>query len=194
MMTIHEKSDHLNDLGNLHFIFSALEFAATKHQFQKRKGAAGIPYINHPIEVAALLNKKISNPSVDLLIAAILHDVIEDTDAKKEDIQNKFGKKVLGIVLEVTDDMRLPSIKRKALQIQHAKDLSYEARCIKIADKTCNIRDILFTRIKWSRKRKIKYIRWAIHVVNEIRDTHPELIEEFDRIIKQSEEMLEIAW
>jgi len=193
-MTINEKSNNLNDLTNLHFIFSALEFAATKHQFQKRKGAAGIPYINHLIEVAALLNRKISNPGTDLLIAAILHDVIEDTNAKKEDIQNRFGKKVLGIVLEVTDDMRLPSFKRKALQIQHAKDLSYEARCIKIADKTCNIRDILYTRIKWSRKRKIKYIQWAIHVVNEIRDTHAELVAEFDRTIKQTEEMLEVNW
>ena len=194
MVTIHDKSESINDLKNLPFIFSALEFAATKHQFQKRKGAAGIPYINHLIEVAALLSRMISDPSADLLIAATLHDVIEDTNAKKEDIQNRFGEKVLGIVLEVTDDMSLPSFERKALQIQHAKDLSYEARCIKIADKTCNIRDILYTRIKWSRKRKIKYIQWAIQVVNEIRDTHPGLVAEFDRIIKQSEEMLEVNW
>jgi len=194
MTTIRENPKSERELKNLEFIFAAIEFAASKHQFQKRKGAAGIPYINHLIEVAALLTRQVDNPTSDLLIAAILHDVIEDTDAKKEDIQNRFGKKVLGIVLEVTDDMRLPSFKRKALQIQHAKDLSYEARCIKIADKTCNIRDILFTRIKWSRKRKIKYIQWAIHVVNKIRDTHPGLVREFDRIIKQSEEMLEITW
>jgi GTP diphosphokinase / guanosine-3',5'-bis(diphosphate) 3'-diphosphatase len=193
-MKIEEKTNSERELINLEFIFSALEFAASKHQFQKRKGTMGIPYINHLIEVAALLTKQIDNPTADLLIAAILHDVIEDTNAKKDDIQNRFGKKVLGIVLEVTDDMNLPSFKRKVLQIQHAKDLSYEARCIKIADKTCNIRDILFTRIKWSRKRKIKYIQWAINVVNEIRGTHPGLIAEFDRIIKQSEEMLKITW
>lgn len=193
MTTFQEKSNSDRELINLEFIFTALEFAAVKHQFQKRKGAAGIPYVNHLIEVAALLTRQIDNPSADLLTAAILHDVIEDTDAKKEDIQKKFGKKVLDIVLEVTDDMRLPSSERKALQIKHAKDLSYEARCIKIADKTCNIRDILFTRIKWSRKRKIKYIQWAIHVVNQIRDTHSGLVAEFDRIVKVSEEMLEFS-
>jgi len=171
-----------------------MEYAAAKHQFQKRKGAAGIPYINHLIEVAGLIIRIVEEASTELVVAAILHDIIEDTTAKQTDITSKFGEKVSGIVSEVTDDMRLPASKRKALQIEHAKDLSYEARCIKIADKTCNIHDILYTRIKWSRKRKLKYIRWAIHVVDEIRDTHSGLVSEFDKVVKQSEEMLEFVW
>jgi len=95
--------------------------------------------------------------------------------------------------MEVSDDMNLPSLKRKSLQIENAKDLSYEASCIKIADKTCNIRDILFTRIKWSRKRKIKYIQWAKKVVDQIRSTHTGLIDEFNRTVKQSKDLLEMS-
>jgi len=186
----------INKQGNtciLQLVFSALEYAAIKHQFQKRKGAAGIPYINHLIEVGNILIQKMERPTDELLVAAILHDTIEDTDAKEEEIKKIFGKKVSDIVMEVTDNMRLPSSVRKKNQIEKAKELSYEARCIKIADKTCNIRDILFTRINWSKKRKLKYILWAGKVIDEIRDTDPDLIDEFDRVIKQSEEMLKVS-
>jgi len=88
--------------------------------------------------------------------------------------------------------MHLPSSVRKKNQIKKAKKLSYEARCIKIADKTCNIRDILFTRINWSKKRKIKYVLWANKVIDEIRDTDPNLIKEFEQAVKQSKEVLKM--
>lgn len=185
-----EKPNRQKNIYNIRLIFKALDFAAIKHQFQKRKGADGIPYINHLIEVAGMILQLIDKPSVELLEAAILHDVIEDTDANEEEILKLFGEKVLNIILEVTDDMSLPYIKRKSLQIQKARYLSYEARCIKIADKTCNVRDILYTRIKWSGKRKIKYIQWAVKVVAEIRNTHSGLVAEFDEIVKQAEENL----
>jgi guanosine-3',5'-bis(diphosphate) 3'-pyrophosphohydrolase len=175
-------------------IFDALQFSAEKHKFQKRKGAPGIPYINHPIGVATLLLHKIDNPENELIIAALLHDTIEDTSATQAEIEIKFGSKVFGIVQEVTDDMSLSSSERKRQQIVNAKSLSFNARCIKIADKTCNINDILCTRIKWLRLRKIAYIRWAIEVVSEIRDTHPELIDAFDSIVRKSEELLDVRF
>lgn len=175
---------------DLPVLFSALEFAARKHQFQKRKGAGGIPYINHLIEVPAFLTRHMDDPQIDLLISAILHDVLEDTDARQGEIQEQFGKSVLTTILEVTDNMRLPSFRRKSLQIKHAKALSYHARCIKIADKSCNIRDILYTRLKWSRRRKLAYVEWAEKVVGEIRDTHNGLINEFDKIVTEAKEGL----
>ncbi|MBA7528691.1 hypothetical protein ES705_20879 [subsurface metagenome] len=174
-------------------LFFALEYAANMHRFQKRKGAAGIPYINHLIEVSNLLVQKLEKPSDELLVAAVLHDVLEDTNAREDEIEKRFGNKVLSIVCEVTDDMRLSSSQRKELQIQTAKGLSFEAHCIKIADKTCNIRDILYTRIKWSRKRKMQYINWAIKVIEQIRDTHPGLVEEFYTIVRKSKELLDIS-
>jgi GTP diphosphokinase / guanosine-3',5'-bis(diphosphate) 3'-diphosphatase len=171
-------------------IFDALEFSAFKHRRQRRKGTSGIPYINHPIEVARLLLNKMKSPELNLIIAAILHDTLEDTDTSPEEISQRFGEKVLQIVMEVTDDMKLPYSERKNRQVLKANTLSYEARCIKIADKTCNIHDILHSRIWWPKSRKIEYIRWAMRVIKEIQDTHTELINYFNLTVSEAEEML----
>jgi guanosine-3',5'-bis(diphosphate) 3'-pyrophosphohydrolase len=170
----------------LPLIFEALKFAAYKHRRQKRKGLIGIPYINHPIEVANLILKVVEKPGPDLIIAAILHDVIEDTRTRFSDIEERFGREVSGIVKEVTDNMNLPSLLRKREQINKAASLSFEAKCIKIADKTCNVHDLLFSRIRWSRLRKIEYIKWACEVVYRMKDAHPGLIAEFEQILEKA--------
>ena len=72
---------------------------------------------------------------------ALLHDVVEDTNTTYSDIRNVFNQRVADFVLEVTDDKE-KSKERKALQIQNAKGLSYEAKLIRIADKICNVQDI----------------------------------------------------
>ncbi len=171
-------------------IFGALEFASIKHRHQKRKGSAGIPYINHPIEVALLLLKRLQNPTKEIIIAALLHDTLEDTDTVPDEIEKRFGDRVLNLVKEVTDNMKLSSRERKNLQILKADTLSIDAQCIKIADKTCNIRDILTTRINWTRRRKIAYIGWAIKVMTRIKDKHQGLIEEFKNAVEEAETML----
>jgi guanosine-3',5'-bis(diphosphate) 3'-pyrophosphohydrolase len=175
-------------------IFKALKFAAYKHRRQKRKGAVGIPFINHPIEVANMLVEVIEEPTPDLIAAALLHDVIEDTRTKFSDLEKQFGPSVTNIVREVTDDMTLPAIIRKREQVKKAASLSYNARCIKIADKTCNINDLLFTRIKWSRRRKIEYIIWAKSVVSQIHDTHEGLIIQFDETLKKAGNILDYSF
>lgn len=182
---------HNDDTTLLPQIFEALKFAAYKHRRQKRKGVIGIPYINHPIEVANLLISEIEHPKPDLIIAAILHDVIEDTRTKFTELESKFGVSVTNIVREVTDDMTLPSLIRKKEQIKNATVLSFNARCIKIADKTCNIYDLLFSGIRWPRKRKIEYILWANSVVSQIRDTHSGLIDRFDKILEKAGAILD---
>lgn len=175
-------------------VFKALSFAAYKHRRQKRKGAFGIPYINHPIEVANLLINELEKPDTELIIAAILHDVIEDTRTRFSDLESIFGITVTNIVREVTDDMTLPSIIRKREQIKTVSNLSYNARCIKIADKTCNIHDLLFTRIKWPRKRKIDYIIWANRVISPIRNTHEGLMSRFDEIVGKAGSILNYSF
>jgi guanosine-3',5'-bis(diphosphate) 3'-pyrophosphohydrolase len=172
-------------------IFDALEFSAYKHRYQKRKGANGIPYINHPIEVANMLVQKVNDRNTNMIIAALLHDVLEDTDTNPAELINRFGDTIYSIVNEVTDDMNLAYSLRKQLQIRHAADLTYPARCIKIADKACNIRDVLRTRFLWPDKRKIEYILWAIQVVNEIRDTDENLVAFFDAIVRDASDRLD---
>jgi guanosine-3',5'-bis(diphosphate) 3'-pyrophosphohydrolase len=175
---------------SLQKVFEALEFAAYKHRRQKRKGAIGIPYINHPIEVAGMLVRSMNEPSKELIIAALLHDTMEDTDVSNEEIEEKFGKQISDIVSEVTDNMSLPSEKRRKIQIEKAHSLSYEARCIKITDKTCNIHDMLYTKVMWSRKRKINYIIWAKNIVEQIQGTHNDLESAFNNMLKESETLL----
>jgi len=156
-------------IESLKLIFKALKFSAQKHKNQRRKGPDEAPYINHPIEVCNLL---ISCHIVDLntLIAAILHDTIEDTDTIPEEIKNLFSGDILKIVEEVTDDKSLPKEVRKRLQIETGGKKSIMAKQIKIADKICNVTDIMNSPpAGWSLERKIEYFNWAEKVVNELK-------------------------
>lgn len=169
------------------FILKAASYAAGKHYSQRRKGYKEIPYINHPIGVARILTENgITDP--DILVAALLHDVLEDTNGTEEEIEQLFGKRVLQIVLEMTDDMREPSELRKARQVKEAPSLSNEAKQIKIADKICNIYDIINFPIKWSTRRKYRYILWAEKVVDGCRGINPSLEKIFDDLVAEGKD------
>lgn len=77
-----------------------------------------------------------------VILAAILHDTVEDTDTTFEEIEKEFGYKVTQVVREVTDDKTLPKARRKQLQIEHAPNISREAKLVKLADKLYNLRDL----------------------------------------------------
>jgi GTP diphosphokinase / guanosine-3',5'-bis(diphosphate) 3'-diphosphatase len=147
-------------MDKINILLEAISLAADKHKFQRRKGSLNIPYINHPIKVCNLI-KMCGEDDIDLLISAILHDTIEDTITTQSELADLFGQKVASIVMEVTDDMKLPKKKRKELQIIEALTLSRQAKIIKVADKASNIEDILAYPIFWTKKRKIEYIEWS---------------------------------
>jgi GTP diphosphokinase / guanosine-3',5'-bis(diphosphate) 3'-diphosphatase len=156
-------------------ILYAIEYASEKHKLQRRKGYYKIPYINHPIKVTRLLAECNEKDDV-LLCASILHDVLEDTDATEHEILSQFGQEVLDVVKEVTDNMQLPEKERKALQITKAKGLSNKAKKIKIADKICNMRDILVYPLNWRNSRKLRYFEWSKQVIDNCRGMN-ELLE-----------------
>src|SRR5215216_4141195 len=89
-------------------ILKAFRFASEKHSDQRRKDSKASPYINHLIQVAETLWMIGDVRDVTLLVASILHDTIEDTATKPDEIRSLFGEDVLSIVLEVTDDKSLP--------------------------------------------------------------------------------------
>jgi (p)ppGpp synthase/HD superfamily hydrolase len=144
-------------------IIEAAVFAAEKHKFQRRKGTLSIPYINHPLKVCKLIYS-CGEKKCDILVAALLHDVVEDTDTTIQEIDKNFGTRVASIVLEVTDDMSLSQKERKELQVLKAPKLSREAKIIKVADKTANMLDILTLPIEWSNERKLEYFKWSYRV------------------------------
>jgi guanosine-3',5'-bis(diphosphate) 3'-pyrophosphohydrolase len=162
-------------------IFKALIFAAYKHRNQHRKGGESIPYINHPIAVAEVLVNVGHVTDSETIMAAILHDTVEDTETTLQELEKEFGSSVSRLVAELSDDKSLPSAERKQSQIQHAPALSYRARLIKLADKTCNLRDIVGDPPKgWSLQRKREYFDWGKKVVDKIRGSNPELEQAFD--------------
>jgi guanosine-3',5'-bis(diphosphate) 3'-pyrophosphohydrolase len=163
-------------------LIAAIAFAADKHRNQRRKDAEASPYINHPIALANLLVNEAGVEDQRVLVAAILHDTIEDTMTTEQELVRYFGKEVADIVIEVTDDKALPKAERKRLQVAHAPHISRRARLVKLADKICNLRDIATSPpADWSVERKREYFDWAKAVVDGLRGVHPGLEHLFDR-------------
>jgi (p)ppGpp synthase/HD superfamily hydrolase len=169
-------------LNDLHSILEAARFAAEKHAAQKRKGATAEPYVNHLLEVAELVSGAISESNPNLVIAALLHDTVEDVGVTREDLVQRFGSEVAALVMEVTDDKSLPKDERKRLQIEHAPKLSVGAQTIKLADKISNLRAILISPpVSWSYERQKQYFEWAKQVVDAMPHPNPTLKAEFER-------------
>ncbi|MGE0400798.1 MAG: HD domain-containing protein [Kofleriaceae bacterium] len=164
------------DTGQL---LRALDLAATKHRDQRRKDQSKSPYINHPIAVARLL-WECGVTDETALLAAVLHDTIEDTATTHEELAQLFGAAVADVVAEVTDDKALPKARRKELQVEHAPHMSRIAKLVKLADKTCNVRDVIDSPPDWPLERRQQYLDWAKQVVDGLRDASDELSARFD--------------
>jgi len=179
-----------NQDPDTHALIKAVAFAATKHRDQRRKDAEASPYINHPIALAHVLafEGSVSDPHV--LCAAVLHDTVEDTATTFEELAEVFGPKVANIVREVTDDKNLDKQVRKQLQIEHAPHISHEAKLVKLADKICNLRDILDSPpADWSADRKQAYFDWASSVVAGLRGASSALEAVFDAVERRRVEL-----
>ncbi len=162
-------------------LMDALAFSAAKHRSQRRKDVEASPYINHPIELARVLALEGGVTDHKTLAAAILHDTVEDTETTYEELKEKFGRVIALTVREVTDDKSLSKADRKRLQIEHAKHLSRRARLVKLADKTCNVRDMAsHPPHGWPLERRREYFDWAAKVVEQIRGTNEKLEAAFD--------------
>jgi (p)ppGpp synthase/HD superfamily hydrolase len=168
-------------------VLRAADAAACWHAHQRRKGAAQEPYINHLLEVAKLVAEATGGAEPDPVIAALLHDAIEDQGVKAETIASQFGERVAKIVMEVTDDKSLPKDVRKRKQIENAPKISREAKLIKLADKISNVRTISASPPPdWSLERRLEYIEWARRVVAGLRGTSASLEQQFDDVAERA--------
>jgi len=159
----------------------SLTFAARKHRDQRRKNVGQTPYINHPIDVANILLNEASVTDEVVLMAALLHDTVEDTDTTLDELEQHFGLAVRNVVAEVTDDKSLPKAERKQQQIEHAGRLSDRAKLVKLADKISNIRDTVDAPPDgWPTARIDEYLEWGKAVICPIRGTHVQLESLFD--------------
>ena len=134
-------------------LHKAIEFAALKHRNQIRKGV-DVPYIVHPMEVLQILAA--NGCSLNVQIAGVLHDTVEDTDTTIEEVEAVFGKEIAELVQSDTEDKSLSWQERKQSTIDNIKNESREAQEILCADKLSNIKGLYYDLNKdgesvWSR-------------------------------------------
>jgi len=118
-------------------ILKAINLAAELHENQKRKGD-GLPYIVHLFAVTYILLEYTKDEEV--ILAGILHDTIEDTYYKKEQMEKDFGARVTEMVLDLTDPPKSVSwLERKQTYLKHLANSDYETKLICAADKLHNL-------------------------------------------------------
>lgn len=117
------------------------------------------------------------------MVAALLHDILEDTDTKYIDLEKEFSPKIASIVLELTDPPGMSRPERRQRQIEHGPKKSNEAKLVKIADKIYNLRDMKNS--LWDQATKKEYADFCLEVVNGMRGTNAELERQFDELYKE---------
>lgn len=143
-------------------ILKAAHFSADRHRDQRRNGCSrNTPYINHPLEVAERLSRA-GIEDATVLVAAILHDTIEDTETTAAEIAREFGPHVAHIVAELTIDKEPYWTVRKRNEIDGAANLSPKAKLVKLADKTSNVSDTMINPPgDWTLQRRRDYLEFA---------------------------------
>lgn len=117
---------------------AALEKARAAHAGQVRNGSGGMPYVEHPMAVAARLDEH--GYGEEVLAAALLHDVVEDSGTSLDEIRAEFGENVAGMVGALTDDEALDSYReRKAEHRERVAAADGEALAIYGSDKLINV-------------------------------------------------------
>jgi (p)ppGpp synthase/HD superfamily hydrolase len=165
----------------------AYDLAARRHSGQTRKGAAGEPYVNHVADVASRLARS-PNATEAMILAAVLHDTVEDTDTTLEEIEQLFGPAVAGLVAEVTDDKGLSDDERKRRQVEDAPHKSDGAKRIKLADKASNLTALVESPPHfWEVGRKRAYVAWARDVAAGLRGVDPVLDLAFEEAAARAE-------
>lgn len=121
-------------------IQEAIDFADSAHKGQKRK-VSNLPYVVHPLGVALIL-ARLKTPE-EIIVAGLLHDVIEDCGVVLEEISEKFGTNVARIVDDLTEkNKNLPWETRKQKAIEHISEMKKDSLLVKSADILYNLSDI----------------------------------------------------
>lgn len=174
----------------------ALGYAARLHRTQKRKGT-NIPYVMHLLAVAAIVGE--NGGTEDEVIAALLHDAIEDQGGAvtREEIRRRFGDAVAGIVDEVSDTDVFPKPpwrERKEAYVAHVRNAPRSARLVSAADKLHNARSILkdlrgegeavWRRFNGSKEETLWYY-WALVDAFKVAGGLDEPIDELERVVRE---------
>jgi (p)ppGpp synthase/HD superfamily hydrolase len=157
----------------LPLVHQALKRAVKAHKKQDRDGNAPLPYATHPVDVLNLVRYDAGVVDEEILAAALLHDVLEETDITAEELEKEFGHRVSRLVCELTrvepDRSGLSEEEvwqlRTQIMLEEIDRMSEEAKLIKLADRASNLRCALLTR---SGDELNKYVRQSFFILEHI--------------------------
>ena len=179
---------------NLSIIEKALRLAAVAHQKQTRK-EIDLPYIIHPVMVAMKLEKH--GFSEIVIAAALVHDVLEDTDVSKETLVGALGAEVVSLIEPTTHDNTLSWDEKKIKYIELVRGASEEVKAISVADKIHNAECLLFAHAaegrdvwKYFKAGRDKKIWFEEAMLTMLRETwkHP-LVDEYGLLVEKLREL-----
>lgn len=162
--------------------WNALSYAFEKYGNLKRK-AKNIPYIIHPVRITSILRSVGFNEFEyeELMIAALFHDLCEDTNTTLEEINKNFGKKIGSIVGELTKPKEAKG-RKKDWWIENFVNSSEEAKIIKMADRIDNLLEMVED---WSVEKQINYANQAKIILRSCGDANEELANKLEELIIQ---------
>lgn len=147
-------------------IVKAYLSAKEKHKGQKRK-YSNLDYITHPKAVARIIEKHTEDE--DMVIASLLHDIVEDTDTTIDEVKKEFGDRVAGLVAELTVDAeRKKEMKTKQYMVWAMNKMSNDAFTIKLADRLHNIKYLIVDETKESKSFARWYIQQTEYIVENL--------------------------
>ena len=177
----------------------AIIFATRAHSGTYRKGTS-IPYIVHPIEAAAIVSSITDDP--DMIAAAVLHDVVEDTDATVEEIRFFFNERIASLVEAESEDKRKDLPPQETWMVRKMETLEFlrneadrNAKILALADKLSNMRaihrdqntvgDRLWERFNEKSKEKHGWMyRQVANALSELQDTFA--WQEYDELVRKT--------
>jgi len=164
-------------------------FYAEEHYDGLRRKTHDLPYVVHPLRAVAIL-RSVGYSEFDdenLMIAALFHDLIEDTSLTYEDIKAEFNEEIARLVLELSH----PEGMDKEDWLKSLKNVSKKARIIKMADRIDNLLDM--GNDVWSKKKQKSYTEQSKLILESCGDANPELARKLQEIINKLLEKLKDA-
>ena len=131
--------DNSSNKNSSYLLDTAITFAVQRHAGQTRKGS-DIPYITHPLETLTIMNAM--RADTNLLIAGVLHDLIEDTNTTKDELLKLFNEDVVELVMSHTEDKSKSWDERKISAIRELQEGSKRLKMLVMADKISNLKNI----------------------------------------------------
>uniref|UniRef100_A0A0N5AEG6 Guanosine-3',5'-bis(diphosphate) 3'-pyrophosphohydrolase MESH1 n=1 Tax=Syphacia muris TaxID=451379 RepID=A0A0N5AEG6_9BILA len=174
------------DGNDLALLLKAIDFAARRHRFQRRKDCEASPYVNHVIGVANILANEANITNITVLLAAVLHDTVEDTKTTLEEITELFGGQVSAIVSECLLE-KMPTAERRQVEMARASTLSHNAKLVIMADKLYNLRDAERSLpFGWTTHYRKETFNWTKKYIALLKETNDYLEMALDDVINRN--------